>query len=62
MFTQGKSDILEHRQISEQGTTLKEHPHALAQTIEGIPPQMVYRLAGHADMTLVRPKLPADQP
>jgi len=34
MFAQRKRDILEHVEIGEQRTVLKQHPHALPECVE----------------------------
>src|SRR5207302_642257 len=61
VLAQGKSDVLEHRQVAEQARILEHHPHLEAQRIELVRLERLHRPALDLDGTLLREQLAADQ-
>jgi len=61
VLTQGKSDVVEHRQIGKERTELEEHPHAPAQGVELLFGDALQRLAEHAHASLAGAQLAGDE-
>jgi hypothetical protein len=61
VFTQGIGDIIIDIEVGEQGTALKQHPHAHAQSIECLAGEPMDILTIYFDAPPAGAQLPPDQ-